>query len=357
MTPAPALVLDDRRHLAEALVRQDFLRGSPWASGGPGLHKEWLHFCVLTDDLHLLVNWSLSDDPSAGVARGTRLPRITVLACERGAWDGDVDTFDPAETRAVPGRLELAYGENICRFADGTYRVRVALRERPVSVDMELLPLTAPLQAPSIPQLDGPPLRWVTMPRLAATGTARVGGRTYSFARAAAYHDHNWGHFPWGADFAWRWGFALPYDARQPWSVVFACVTDRHRHYARGQGMWAWRHHDVARGFRAESITVRTDRHYLPSSHTLKGPRVMGLVWPEAFADVPRWLEATAESDGDRVRCRFEAEHLAQVVVPAEEHLGVTVINEVIGRSTVDGTIRGESFTMDCRSVFEFLVA
>jgi hypothetical protein len=357
MTSTPKLVLDDRGQLTDALVRHDFLRGSPWAAGGRGLHKEWLHFCVLTDELHLLINWSVSDDSSAGVPRGTRLPRITMLAHADGEWDGDVDTFHPAETRAVPGRLELAFAGNVCRFEDGVYRVRAALRDRPVAVDMELLPLTAPLQAPSIPQLDGPPLRWVTMPRLAATGTARVGDRTHAFTRVPAYHDHNWGHFPWGADFAWRWGFALPSDPREPWSVVVACVTDRHRHYARGQGMWAWRHRDVVRGFRAESITVRTDRGYLPSTNTLKVPRVMALVWPEAFADVPRWLEATAESDGDQLHCRFDADDLAQVVIPAEEHLGVTVINEVIGRSTVDGTIRGERFAMECRSVFEFLVA
>jgi hypothetical protein len=195
------------------------------------------------------------------------------------------------------------------------------------------------------------------MPRLAATGTITVGERIHRVERATAYHDHNWGHFAWGADFGWRWGFALPRDAREPWSVVFATVTDRFRHYTRGQGLWVWRGRDVVRGFRADAIDVRSDARFVRQPHILKVPRVMGLVSPETFADVPTWLEALAESDGDRVRCRFEAESLAQVVVPAEEHLGVTVINEVAGRSTVDGCIRGETFTMDCRSVFEFLVA
>lgn len=352
----PALVLDDRATLTESLVRHDFVRGSPWALGGPKFHKEWLHFCVLADDLHLLVNFSLSDDTSAGVQRGARIARITALAHTPDGWEGDVDTFDPAETRAHPGSIALTFGPNECRFENGMYRVRIGLRERPIAADLDFVPLTQPLQAPSIPQLDGPPLRWVTMPRLVATGTIRVGDRVVRIARAPAYHDHNWGHFPWGADFAWRWGFALPTELRTPWSVVFACVTDRARHYARGQGMWVWRHRDVVRGFRAESIRVRADRRYLRPERTLKVPRVMALVWPEAFADVPRWLEATAESDGDRVTCRFEAETVAQVVVPAEEHLGVTVINEVIGRSIVDGSIRGERVAYEARSVFEFLV-
>jgi hypothetical protein len=352
----PALVLDDRATLTEALVRHDFLRGSPWATGGRGFHKEWLHFCVLTDDVHLLVNFSVSDDTSANARRGDRVARITTLVRGRDGWDGDVDTFDPDETVAPSGSLGLAFGENRCRFEDGVYRVRLALRERPIAADLEFVPMTQPLQAPSIPQLDGPPLRWVTMPRLMASGRIRIGRRTIPVARAPAYHDHNWGHFPWGADFAWRWGFALPTDVRTPWSVVFACVTDRARHYARGQGMWVWRHRDVVRGFRAESITIRTDRRYLRPAHTLKVPRVMALVWPEAFADVPCWLEATAESDGDRVTCRFEAEHVAQVVVPAEEHFGVTIINEVTGRSIVHGNVGGERVAMEGRSVFEFLV-
>jgi hypothetical protein len=195
------------------------------------------------------------------------------------------------------------------------------------------------------------------MPRLAATGTITVGGHTRVVTRAPAYHDHNWGHFGWGADFGWRWGFGLPRDAADPWSVVFASVTDRSRHYARGQGLWVWHGSDVVRGFRAEAIDVRSDPAFVRQARTLKIPRVMGLVSPETFADVPRWLEAVAESDGDRVRIRFESDALAQIVVPAEEHLGVTVINEVIGRSMVDGCIRGEKFATDCRSVFEFLVA
>jgi hypothetical protein len=86
-----------------------------------------------------------------------------------------------------------------------------------------------------------------------------------------------------------------------------------------------------------------------------KIPRVMGLVSPEALPDVPRWVEMRARGDGDELRYRFEASDLAQVVIPSERDLGVTIINEVTGTSTLEGRIRGERIDFRGRAVCEFL--
>jgi hypothetical protein len=86
-----------------------------------------------------------------------------------------------------------------------------------------------------------------------------------------------------------------------------------------------------------------------------KLPRVMALLSPDAVADVPRWVEMHARGDGDELCYRFEADDVAQVVIPSETDLGVTIINEVTGTSSLRGTIRGESIAVDGRAICEFL--
>src|SRR5262249_50323611 len=170
-------------------------------------------------DIDLLVNFSVSDDTSAAVPTRTTLARFTVLACD-GGWAGDVGTFEADEADAREGDVDIRFGPNTCSFRDAVYRARIARRDRPLRADLVITPAAHPLRAPSIPQLDGPPLHWVTIPRLHASGTIVVDGREYRLVRSPTYHDHNWGHFNWGNDLAWRWGFALPRDLACPWSLV-----------------------------------------------------------------------------------------------------------------------------------------
>jgi hypothetical protein len=338
------------------LLRHDYLRGSPWARGGRGRHKEWLHFCVFGDGFDLLVNFSLSDDTGPTAARGTQLARLTVLTCVGGTWDGDVDTFEPDDVHAVVGQVDLRFGSNVCRLRDGAYHVRFALAERPVVGDLVLTPATTPLRAPSIPQLDGPPLHWVTMPRVFATGTVSIAGRTHRVERALAYHDHNWGHFVWGNDMSWRWGFGVPREGVGPWSFAFARITDRARHHAVSSGLFVWRDERLVAAFRDHALDIETSGRFLGQRGALKIPRVMALISPEDATEVPRTMDLVGRGGGDEIHCRFEADSVGQVVVPAEQRLGVTIINEVSGRTAVHGTIGGEALAIDCRSVFEFLV-
>ena len=83
----------------------------------------------------------------------------------------------------------------------------------------------------------------------------------------------------------------------------------------------------------------------------------MALVSPGTVTDVPKALEVTARGDGDEVRCRFEAEDVAAVVIPNDHDPGVTVIHEVSGVVAVEGRVRGEDVAMRGRAIFEFLGA
>src|SRR5262245_35174841 len=190
------------------ILHLSHLRGSSAWHYGHRAHKEWLHFCVLGGDMELLVNFSLSDGSGPDMAGSLQQARLTVLA-RSGTWDGDIETFPMGNVFAPPGRLDVRFGANGVRFGDGAFQVHVALRERRVAADLVLVPVTRPIRAPQVPLLDGPPLRWVIVPRLAAHGTVTVGSRVHSLGGDPAYHDHNWGRFHWGQDFAWLWGFAL----------------------------------------------------------------------------------------------------------------------------------------------------
>jgi hypothetical protein len=342
--------------IPDMLARDDYVRRSPAHFGGPAGHKEWLHFCVLGPDLDLLVNFSFCDDVRSDRARNEEVARVIVLA-RHGGWDGDIDAFAADEVRVAHAGVDIALGENRLVLCDGTYHLRLRLRDRPIAAELVLRPLVEPARAPNIPLRDGPPLHWVVTPRLVATGWVTIGRRTVRLSDTLAYHDHNFGHFRWGQDFSWRWAFALPDDGTVPWTVAFATLASRARNHALSQGVFVWRGARLCRTFRDGDITIESSPEFLALPRVFKIPRVMALLSPDVPTDVPRAVRLRAEAEGDRVDYEFSPEDIGQVVIPNETDLDVTILNETTGRSRIHGEIRGESFAADGRSVFEFLGA
>lgn len=346
--------------LREAILRADYLRRAPSLVGGPAGHKEWLHFCVYGDEVDVLVNFSLVDDAREGAAPGTEYARVVVLVRDPalGGWDGDVELFDPAEVFAQGGGVRMHFGRNRVLFdeASGVYRIDVRLRRRPITVSLALEPLSLPSLANNI-QLDpGPPINWLVLPRMRARGEVTVGPRTHRFEAAPAYHDHNWGRFAWGRDFAWEWGFGLPTDPSNPWTMVFVRLSNRAHTRAFMQAVFLWRGAQQHRVIRAGDLRVRREG-FLRPGRVFKVPRAMALVSPGTATDVPARLLIEGEADGDAVRCEFEATDLAQVIIPNDHDPGVTIIHEVSGAVRVGGTVRGERVEMEGRAIFEFLGA
>lgn len=335
------------------LLQVNHLRRDPTGRHSATPAKEWLHFCILGPDVDLLVNVSFCDSGCPGIGEQVRL---TVLARgDEGEWDGDVETFEHGDVLARAGTLDVRLGRNRVRFRDGRFEVDIALRDRPVAATLVLDPLAWPVRAPNVPLLDGPPLHWVIVPRLAAHGRTCIGGREYALDGHPAYHDHNWGRFRWGQDFAWRWGFALPEGLGTPWSLAFAFLSDRPRARALSHGMFLWRGLRPARTFRDDAVEVRTSPDFLRPARIVKIPRVMALVAPELSTDIPRTAELRARDGADWAHLHFEAREVVQVVVPNDADLGATIINEVTGTSYVEGEIGGRAFGGSSRSVFEFL--
>lgn len=343
------------RPFEKAIADTDWLRRSPSLRGGAGSHKEWWHFCVYAPGVDVLVNLSLVDDVREGAPPGREFARVVVLVRERG-WDGDVEVFEAHEVEAPGGGLQMRFGDNRVAFEDGRYVIEVRLRRRPIAVSLSLEPGCVPSLANNIRLDPGPPINWLVLPRMVASGTLRLGGRVVQVERARAYHDHNWGHFAWGRDFAWEWGYGLPEEEGNPWSMVFVRLSDRAHSRTYMQALFLWRESLQHRVLRAADVTVERVG-LLRASRVFKLPRAMALVAPGTVTDVPRALEVTARGDGDEVRCRFEAEDVAAVVIPNDHDPGVTVIHEVSGEVSVEGRVRGERVAMRGRAIFEFLGA
>lgn len=341
--------------LTRTIEQSDWLRRSPVRFGGRGAHKEWLHFCVYAGDVDVLVNLSVLDDLRPG-AHAAELARTTLLVRTESGWTGEVQSHPATEVELASGRIAARLGANHVRFEDGVYTLSARGCDTSLAVDVSLRPVTMPSIINNVQVGDGPPINWLVVPRLVADGEITVAGRRHVVRGALAYHDHNWGHFGWGRDFAWEWGYGLPADPANPWSLVFVRLSDRAHTRAMMQGAFLWKGLREQRVFRDGALTVR-HHDLLRPTRLCKVPAVMSLIHPQLATDIPRELEFSGAIDGDTIDGRFRGEDVAQVLVPNDRDFGVTVINEVSGHLTVQAQIRGETVSIDGRAIFEFLGA
>jgi hypothetical protein len=338
-----------------AIDASDYFRRSPWRAGGPRGHKEWMHFCISFAGLELLVNLSVADDHRPSAAPGSELARVSVLAHER-SWTGAIDLYPSEDVQVHGGRVAARFGENRVAFEDGVYSLRVRLEKARIAADLRLEPVTLPAIVNNVRGLEGRPINWAVVPRSRARGAVRVGDRVYEIQGAPAYHDHNWGSFGWGNNFAWEWGYGLAADPTSPWSMVFARLNSRGNTAALMALFFVWRDDRLVRTFRDHDIQVRREGLLRPG-RVLKLPPAMALVAPGLATDVPARLVLRAGSRGDALEAVFTSEDVAQVIIPNDADLGVTIINEVSGTLTVEGSVFGEPVLLENRAVFEFLSA
>ena len=344
--------------LADLIAQADLFHWPVPESARAGWHKEWYHFCVLGPTVQVILNFSLSGDTRPAALPGAQLARLIVMTRQvvpDAAWDGDVETFPSRDVCIASDGIDVRLGHNTVRFQDGAFDLSVALQSRPVALKIQLRPLALPLVMRNNARIGEGMLNWLTIPRLAATGTLTVGRRVYVLEQAPAYHDHNWGRGLWGQDFAWQWGFGLS-NPDALWSLVFYRTTDRARSRVKDVSLALWKGGQLKRVFTQREVQVHPSG-YLARLRVDKFPRVMALISPETTTDVPRHLDVMAWSGGDELRCHFQAEDLAQVVVPNETDLNSTLINQAIGHVTLGGRVDGEPVSMEGRGIFEFLNA
>lgn len=337
--------------LSRLIASTDPLRGPPAGAGAP--YKEWLHFCVVTKGLRLLVNFSVAADLRPAAAPGARLGRLVLLAAE-DRWQGGVDTFADDAIRAWPGAIDLALGESRVHFAGGAFRVAARLARGDLAARLELRPSAVPLVGLDA-DLGGGTLSWVVVPALRARGVVVVSGRRHELADAPAYHDHNWGAWRWGQDFAWQWGFALPSAPSGPqYSVVLSRLTDRARTRDLDVKLCLWEGDHLVRVFHGRDLTL-TPEGSVQDRPVASFPPVMALLVPGAASDAPRRLFARAARGEDELRCRFDTGAATRILIPNEADAGVTAIHELATSARIEGRVRGREINMDAEGILEHL--
>lgn len=340
----------------DLLRSTDYIRRSMVRTPGSLGHKEWLHFCLQTDELDLLINYSVCDDIDAPPGRPGERGHVIILARDGERWIGDADRYWERDLDIAGGEVAARMGRSGFSLVGDEFRVFSALREAPLTAELTLVPEVLPSFSNNIRLVPGQSLSWLAVPRLRASGLVRCGDRTHRLDGAIAYHDHNWGHFDWGADFAWEWGYTAPVAPECPWTVMFVRLSDRALTATRTQALTLWRGPEIVRSFRRTDLRVRSEG-FLRQEGVFKVPPVMALLTPGSACEVPQRLTFMAESDGDTLEVTMDARSVAQIVVPNDRSPRVTIINEVTASAVVRGNIRGESFAYQGRGMFEVLAS
>lgn len=338
----------------DPIARTDHLRFSPALARRIHGFKEWTYFCVTSPDVDLLFTFTFLDRVDLPAQHQWPPARVVALARTRaGRWQGGVDEVPPSAVQAKPGRVDLAMGTNELHFKAGAYSLIARLASQPIEAHLRLRPLALPAVGTSVRMGTAEPMRWIVVPRLETNGVVTLGGDRYEIEGAPAYHDHNWGAFSWGGDFAWEWGLILAPNGATPWTVIFSRISDRARQRVLSQAILVWRDDGQCRAFRDDEISVR-ESGLLRGGARLRVPRVMSLVEPATAADVPLELLVRAESGDDRVEVRFTSSDFAEIAMPNETRdLGSTLLCEVRAEAEVRGSIRGTSFALTAPAILE----
>jgi hypothetical protein len=342
--------------LGPILSSTDYFRRSPARAGGGVGHKEWMHFCLQQPGLDLLVNFSVSDELGPFAGPGGERAHVIVLVRDESRWYGDVDRYWHSDVDIAGGEVAARIGNSRLTLTGDALVVRASLREVPVDVDITFVPEVFPSFSNNIRLAGSDALSWLVVPRLRASGVVRCAGVTHRLDDVVAYHDHNWGTFAWGADFAWEWGYGAPSDASCPWSFMFVRLSDRAMTSTKTQALTLWRGSEIVRSFRGRNLHVSTNG-LLASRSVFKIPAAMALLAPGTATEVPRTLTIAAASDGDSLEIVMEAQDVAQIVVPNDRSTGVTIVNEVAATLRASGTIVDEPVDYRGRGMFEVLAS
>jgi hypothetical protein len=324
----------------------DYWRLAPQRMSGG--EKEWSHFVVLAPDFDILANFSLNArrTPSGGTLVQ---PRVTFLIRDAGgAWEGEVETFSAADAAISEGAPEAAIGDNRACFENGCYKVRIASQKRHASIALDLQPLAAPLLAANVRLSGDASFSWVVVPRLRADGIVEVSGHRRRIRASPAYHDRNWGRFPWGGDTAWEWATILPPGGEAPWSLVYSRIIDRVQSRTVSHSLLLWRGARLLRKFYGRDLKVERHR-ILRCERPLRIPRAAALAVPGPAASAPGELLINAQGYGDRLRLRIVFDDLAQVVFPTDRWPGMTLLSELRGRAEISGRIGDECVECEAR--------
>ena len=320
--------------------------------------KEWYHFNVLDEaqQIDLIVNVSFAGDVTR--AGGARVD-VIALAHHQGWWGG-IDSYDIGASTVDPHRLALHVAQAAgLSYHDGHYHVHAQVPG--LSVQARLQATCEPMLLWNDTPLGTGHLNWLIAPHLVAQGCVTLaqgpqGAQTLAFEQACAYHDHNWGHWRWGDDFGWEWGFAThtqEASQTQRLCMVFDRTTDKLGVTSHEQTLAIWRGAGLAKVFTRQCMRTRRSGRF--DGPIPRRPGVANLVAPGLVLTVPAQLQISAREDDDWIDLHYVVDAAMQIAVPNEHGFGLVGLNETFGFLEARGRIAGQDVGFRTRACFEFL--
>lgn len=343
--------------LVSRLAASDHWRCAPRLARGVPVHKEWQHFCVFDEAVLLLANWSLMDRVQTGARAASDVPRVAVLARDASGWIGEIERFDDADVEVRAGSTFARFGRHRMELGEHAYEIELSLASGALDATLRLEPRATPALTNTLPLAFGGAIRWLIVPRLRVEGEVAVRGRRHRLRGALGYHDHNWGPFRWGADFAWDWAIALPDRDAVPFSVVLTRLTDRGRLRGVSDGLLLWEEHALVRGFRGEQVRVEARGRLGTGRRPFRVPPVAWLASAGESSPAPERYVVRAAGHGDRLDLVLDARDASQIAIPNDDDPddGLTVLTEVHARASVEGRVHGRSVAFEGPALLELI--
>ena len=322
-----------------------------------GQFKEWFHFNLLglPGDLDVIVNISFSGDVMCAGAGGADV----VVLCHRNldGWAGGIESYEGTAAHIDRSRLALTVGDDVAlRCEGGTYHLSIRSREGCPGMHVELFPHAEPMLLWNDTPIGSGSLNWLIAPHLEARGEIHLPAETVVFDAACAYHDHNWGHWRWGDDFGWEWGFASDMGralGSGRLTVVFDRTTDRIGGASFEHTLALWRDHTLIKLFTRQMLRARREGQF--AGPIPRRPGAAWLVAPGKVQSVPRIFLISARNDADWLDVEYGVSAALQIAVPSEFGFRIVGLNETFGKVHVKGVLSGESVSFSARCCFEFL--
>ena len=337
----------------------DYWRGAQWKNkeskiqdNNGAKHKEWSHFCAFSDEISIIVNFSLMEQIQSGNDSVHEMPRVLIMFKSReGEWEGDVIQLPSSGVKMGARPTDVTIGESALRFADGAYHVSVV--SDALAAEIRFFPLERPAVASSVRLCGSERMRWLVVPRLVAEGRISARGRSWVLSEAPAYHDRNWGHFSWGGDYSWEWATILPSSMSIPLSLVYMRIGDGNRNQTFSQGLMVWQGERSSRVFHGNDMQVK-EFGLLKQDRIFRLPSIVNLMVPGKASSIPDRIEIETHAWSDRLKVNLNIEDYAQVGVPNDGPEGLTLLSEATAEAEVSGRLEGQEVRFEGRALMEF---